>query len=48
MVAILVHLCAEAHQRGRIKGHDYVERGFVEPITKNLPLEYAVELHNLI
>lgn len=25
-----------------------IVRGFVEPITKELPLEYAVELNNLI
>ena len=25
-----------------------VVRGFVEPISKELPLEYAVELNNLI
>ena len=25
-----------------------IVRGFVEPVTKELPLEYAVELNNLI
>jgi len=25
-----------------------IVRGFVEPITKELPLEYAVEMNNLI
>ncbi len=39
-----------SHDKGtfRTRGKELVVRGFAEPIAKELPMEYAVEMNNLI